>query len=199
MIREAVFSNARIVTEENGTMIVVVGPSGAGKDSLINAAREHFRDEARVGFVRRVITRPADGETEDHRSVAPDDFTGMEQAGRFAVSWCAHGLRYGIPAATLKELASGRTLVANGSRGALSAFMEAYNRVAVITVTARPEVIAERLRQRGRETAEEIERRLARSVRAWQPACPHVTVDNSGRLEDAQRAFIEAIWLLSTR
>ena len=180
-------------------MIVVVGPSGAGKDSLINGARHHFRDDSMVGFVRRVITRQADGETEDHRSVSPDDFAGMEQAGRFAVSWRAHGLRYGIPAETQEELASGRTLVANGSRGALPAFTKAYRRIAVIAVTARPEVIAERLRQRGRETAEEIERRLARAAQPWQPACPHVTVDNSGRLGDAQRDFIDAIWLLSAR
>lgn len=183
--------------QHSGTMIVVVGPSGAGKDSLINAARDHFRNDSSVGFVRRVITRAADGETEDHRSVSSDEFAAMEQEGRFAVSWQAHGLHYGIPVETLDELAAGRTLIANGSRGALSAFTGAFASLAVIEVTARPEVIAERLKLRGRETPDEIERRLARVTRDWQPDCKFAVVDNSGALGDAQHAFVEAIGRLS--
>ncbi|MDB5552392.1 MAG: phosphonate metabolism protein/1,5-bisphosphokinase (PRPP-forming) PhnN [Rhizobium sp.] len=183
--------------QQSGTMIVVVGPSGAGKDSLINAARDHFRNDSSVGFVRRVITRAADGETEDHRSVSPEDFASMNDDGRFVVWWQAHGLHYGIPAEALYDLAAGRTLIANGSRGALNAFTEAFPSLAVIEVTARPEVIAERLKLRGRETPDEIERRLARVTQDWQPDCKLVIVDNSGALGDAQRAFIDAIARLS--
>jgi ribose 1,5-bisphosphokinase len=183
--------------QQPGTMIVVVGPSGAGKDSLINAARDHFRNDPNVGFVRRVITRAVDGETEDHRSVSPEDFAAMKHDGRFAVSWQAHGLRYGIPAETLDDLAAGRTLIANGSRGALVAFTDAFASLAVIEVTARPEVIAARLKLRGRETPEEIERRLSRVTRDWQPDCKCAVVDNSGALGDAQRAFIDAIGRMS--
>ncbi|CAN7336679.1 phosphonate metabolism protein/1,5-bisphosphokinase (PRPP-forming) PhnN [Rhizobium sp. LjRoot254] len=181
-----------------GTMIVVVGPSGAGKDSLINAARDHFRNDPRVGFVQRVITRAADGETEDHRSVSPEDFAAMKHDGRFAVSWQAHGLHYGIPAETQAELAAGRTLIANGSRGALAGFIDAFASLAVIEVTARPDVIAERLKLRGRETPDEIERRLTRVTHDWQPDCKFAVVDNSGVLGDAQRAFIDAIGRLSS-
>ena len=183
--------------QQPGTMIVVVGPSGAGKDSLINAARDHLRNDSSVGFVRRVITRAADGETEDHRSVSPEDFASMNDDGRFVVSWQAHGLHYGIPAETLDELAAGRTLIANGSRGALAAFTEAFASLAVIEVTARPEVIAERLKLRGRETPEEIARRLSRVTQASQPECKFAIVDTSGALGDAQRAFIDAIDRLS--
>jgi ribose 1,5-bisphosphokinase len=180
-------------TQQQGTMIVVVGPSGAGKDSLINAARNHFRSDSSVGFVRRVITRPVDGETEDHISVSPEDFAIMNQGHRFAVSWEAHGLHYGIPVETLDELAAGRTLICNGSRGALAAFTGAFVSLAVIEVSARPEVIAERLALRGRETPSEIERRLARVARNWQPDCEFAVVDNSGALGDAQRTFIDTI------
>lgn len=42
---------------ERGIMVVVVGPSGAGKDTLMNLAARHFSGRADVHFTRRVITR----------------------------------------------------------------------------------------------------------------------------------------------
>jgi ribose 1,5-bisphosphokinase len=179
-------------------MIAVVGPSGAGKDSLINLAREHYREDPRIGFVRRVITRPADGATEDHLPATHRDFEGLERQGRFAVTWSAHGLRYGIPVETLDEIASGRVLIANGSRAALDRFRAAYRDLAVVEITARPEVIASRLALRGRESASEIEKRLSRDTGDWQPDCPHARIDNSGALEDAAGQLYAAIETLAT-
>ena len=181
-----------------GVMIAVVGPSGAGKDSLINLARLHYRDDPRIGFVQRVITRPADGETEDHIPATVEDFDILEREGRFAVTWGAHGLRYGIPAETLDEIAVGRTLIANGSRAALDRFHAAYRHLAVLEITARPEVIASRLAQRGRESMSEIERRLSRDTGDWQPDCPHARIDNSGSLEDAAAQLCAAIEMLAS-
>ena len=176
-----------------GIMIAVVGPSGAGKDSLINAARRHYRDDPRIGFVRRVITRPADGATEDHMPATTEDFAALRQAGRFAVSWAAHGLHYGIPAETLDEIAAGKVLIANGSRAAIGGFIAAYARLAVLEITARPDVIAARLAARGRESAPEIERRLARDTGDWRPACLHLRIDNSGALDESTVALHAAI------
>lgn len=176
-----------------GAMIVVVGPSGAGKDSLINGARAYFRDDERVGFVQRVITRPADGETEDHQTVTPNEFAAMESAGMFAVWWQAHDLYYGIPAHTLFDIDAGKTLILNGSRKALSNFKPVYPTLAVIEITADPDVIAERLRQRGRETGDEIEKRMSRIADDWHPDCPFERVDNSRNLTVAQKDFVEAI------
>lgn len=180
-------------TPSPGIMIVVVGPSGAGKDSLINLARAHYADDPCVGFVRRVITRPADGATEDHVPATVDDFEEQKRRGGFAVSWGAHGLFYGIPAETRGELDAGRVLIANGSRAAIGAFVSAYPHVAVVEVTARPDIIAGRLAARGRETAHEIEKRLARDTGQWQPDCPHIRIDNSGALAEASIALIAAI------
>ena len=180
-------------SSERGLMIVVVGPSGAGKDSLINAARVHYRDDPRIGFVRRIITRPADGATEDHISATPEDFDVWHRQHRFAVTWEAHGLRYGIPTETLKEVESGRILIANGSRAALGAFRAVYVALAVIEITVRPEVIAARLAGRGRESAREIERRLSRDAGDWRPDCPHIRVDNSGVIDVAAERLYAAI------
>lgn len=182
---------------QRGIMIAVVGPSGAGKDSLINLARVHYRNDPRIGFVQRVITRPADGATEDHVPASLEDFESSERQGRFAVTWGAHGLRYGIPAETLDEIAAGKVLIANGSRAALGGFRAAYPDLAVLEITARPDIIAARLAQRGRESASEIEQRISRDTGDWRPDCPHAGIDNSGSLEDAAERLYAAIATLA--
>ncbi len=176
-----------------GTMVVVVGPSGAGKDSVMSYAGRHFAGENRVKFVRRVITRPADAGGEAHEAIDPDGFCRRAADGGFAVSWDAHGLSYGIPRETLEELAEGVTLVANGSRSALPAFAEAYPRLMVVLVTARPEILAARLAARGRESAEAIAGRLDRAAPEIVVAAETVVIDNSGALEDAGEAFVSLL------
>jgi ribose 1,5-bisphosphokinase len=178
---------------QRGIMIAVVGPSGAGKDSLLNLARLHYRDDPRIGFVQRVITRPADGTTEDHIPATAEEFDARAAGGRFAVSWEAHGLRYGIPRETLDEIAAGRILLANGSRAAIDRFHAAYADLAVLEITARSEIIASRLAGRGRETAQEIEKRLARDTGDWRPECKHIRIDNSDTLDDAAERLYGAI------
>ena len=176
-----------------GTMVVVVGPSGAGKDSVMAYAARHFADEARVTFVRRVITRPADAGGEAHEAIDADGFRRRESEGAFAVSWDAHGLSYGIPRETLGDLAVGVTLVANGSRSALPAFADVFTRLKVVLITARPEILAARLAARGRESAEAIAKRLDRAAPEIVIAADTVVIDNSGALEDAGEALVSLL------
>lgn len=176
-----------------GTMIVVVGPSGAGKDSVMSYAARRFADEARIGFVRRVITRPADAGGEVHTAVDADGFRTQAAEGGFAVAWEAHGLSYGIPRETLDQLAGGVTLVANGSRSALPAFAEAYPRLKVVLVTARADILAARLAARGRENATAIARRMDRAAPEIVVAADTVVIDNSGPLEAAGEAFVSLL------
>lgn len=176
-----------------GTMVVVVGPSGAGKDSVMSYAARHFADETRVRFVRRVITRPADAGGEAHEAIDADGFRQRAADGGFAVSWNAHGLSYGIPRETFDQLEKGTTLVANGSRSALPAFAEAYPRLKVVLVTARPDILAARLSARGRESADAIAKRLDRAVPEIVIGADTVIIDNSGALEEAGEAFISLL------
>ncbi|WP_234187960.1 phosphonate metabolism protein/1,5-bisphosphokinase (PRPP-forming) PhnN [Shinella sp. NM-101] len=176
-----------------GTMIVVVGPSGAGKDSVMAYAARHFAGNARLRFVRRVITRPADAGGEAHEAIDADGFSRRKAEGGFAVSWDAHGLSYGIPRETLEQLASGVTMVANGSRSALPAFAAAYPRLKVVVITARPDVLAARLAARGRESAEAIARRLMRAAPEIVVAADTMVIDNSGPLEEAGDAFVSLL------
>jgi ribose 1,5-bisphosphokinase len=165
-------------------LVLVVGPSGAGKDSLLNAAREVFRDDARVHFVRRVITRPRDHGGEDHEPVTDAEFAARD----FALSWTAHGLSYGIPAEAMRVAP---VVVANVSRGVI-AETAAHSAVHVIEVTAPPAVLAARLKARGRESADDVARRLSRSANI-PDGVTVTTVYNDGSLAEGVERFVAAL------
>ncbi|NKM68151.1 phosphonate metabolism protein/1,5-bisphosphokinase (PRPP-forming) PhnN [Rhizobium laguerreae] len=184
---------------ERGIMVVVVGPSGAGKDTLMNLAARRFKGRDDVHFVRRVITRHRDAGGEDHLSVSLEGFASMEQSGSFAVWWEAHGLKYGIPAEVSVALSRGHIVVANGSRSALHRFQAAFPPLKVINVTARAEVLAGRLEARGRETHEDIMARLARGPLTVRGEYDVVELDNSGSLEEAEQKMIEILDGLLTK
>lgn len=138
-------------------LFAVVGPSGAGKDTLMAMACAALPG---VRAVRRVITRPASAGGEVFEGVTEAEFAERQAAGEFALHWQAHGLRYGLPVAALQGPG---TVLFNASRGVLAEAAGRFPDLAVIRVTAPPEVLAMRLAGRGRETAGDQELRLARA------------------------------------
>ncbi|MBW9112440.1 phosphonate metabolism protein/1,5-bisphosphokinase (PRPP-forming) PhnN [Rhizobium cauense] len=178
---------------ERGIMVVVVGPSGAGKDTLMALAAKHFHGRPDVHFVRRVITRHTHAGGEQHLAVSDQGFASMEQAGNFAVWWEAHGLKYGIPAEVSVSLAQGNLVIANGSRSALHHFKAVFPRLKVINVTATAEVLASRLEARGRETHEDIMARLARGPLTVRGDYDVTDLDNSGSLEEGESRIVDAL------
>lgn len=176
-----------------GTVIAVVGPSGVGKDSLMDFARQHLSGRTDICFVRRTITRPKDSVGEDHDAVTAEAFEALARSGAFAVHWKAHGLGYGIPANVYVDLAAGHIVIVNGSRSALDGFRAAFPRLLVVNVTARPDVLAKRLAARGRETAADIEARLARATEPLPDDLKVVTIDNSGELASAGRQLVDLV------
>lgn len=148
----------------HGTLFLVVGPSGVGKDTLLDGARARLGPNRWFRFPRRIITRPADAGGEDHVAVTEGQFVEMLAAGAFLHHWRAHGLSYGLPAEIEADLAAGINVVVNTSRAEIDALRARVSRAVAIHVTASPEVVADRLRARGRESEEDIQRRLARIV-----------------------------------
>jgi len=170
-----------------GVLVAVVGPSGAGKDTVIDFARS--RMGGRAAFVRRVITRASDAGSEIHDSLTPEAFAAAAGADAFLLTWEAHGLSYGIPAQAADEVAKGRVVVANLSRGAIDEARSKLARVHVVEVTAQPEILAERLAARGREGTGEATARLARKV-AGPVSRADTVIDNSGEREEAGGQFV---------
>ena len=176
-----------------GVLVLVVGPSGAGKDTLIREAQRALASNPRYCFARRLVTRVADAELEDHDSVAPEDFERRRIRGDFALDWEAHGLSYALPASIDAALLAGRIVVANGSRRVVARAIQKYRNCAVVQITARPEVLASRLAGRGRETQTEITERLARRPPPLPAGLMPVLIDNSGPLEAGVRRFLDAL------
>ena len=173
-----------------GRLIAVLGPSGAGKDTLINAA---CRTRPDLGRARRVITRCSDAGGEDFDSVSDIEFSRMDAAGEFLFSWRAHGLRYGIPIAVTEERSRGKTMLFNGSRAALPTFCATRPDLGIILVTAHAEILARRLAHRGREAGDDIARRLTRASYEIPTGLSVSPVDNSGSVADGTKRFLAAL------
>ncbi|MBS9719530.1 phosphonate metabolism protein/1,5-bisphosphokinase (PRPP-forming) PhnN [Tianweitania sp. BSSL-BM11] len=179
----------------NGVFVAVVGPSGAGKDTLLNGAAKALADRPDILFVRRIITRAPDGATEDHDTMSVEAFQAAKQAGDFCLSWHANGLHYALPRSTLDAQKAGRTVVANLSRAILSEICHDFRPILLIEVSAAQHILAARLLARGRETAEAIEERIKRARNFDVPACvsKHVIIENSGSLDTGVNAMIKAL------
>lgn len=168
-------------------IFAVVGPSGAGKDTLIAGALA-LRPDLRL--VRRVITRPTEAGGEDFEGVTEAEFHRRLDRGDFALHWAAHGLRYGIPR---DQVAGPGDVMFNGSRAALPAAMAAFPDLQVIVVTAPPAVLAARLAARGREDEADIRARLDRAAFALPAGIPARLVMNDGPVDAGVSRLLAAL------
>ncbi len=168
-------------------IVAVVGPSGAGKDTLIRGALA-VRPDLRL--VRRVITRPTEAGGEDFEGVTPADFACREARGDFALTWQAHGLSYGIPR---DQVTGPGPVLFNGSRAALPRAAQIFPDLRVILVTAPDIVLAARLSARGRETAEDIRARLSRAAFEMPPGIAFQTVVNDASPELGTARLLAAL------
>jgi ribose 1,5-bisphosphokinase len=174
-----------------GGLILVVGPSGAGKDTLLGIARAACAEDRSVVFPRRVVTRQASA-FEDNEHVSFETFRQARARGEFAVHWEAHGHGYGLTRAIDDELRAGRRVVANVSRTVVGAVRRTYADVRVVSITAPPEILQRRLAARARGSDGQIEARLDRAVND-PAAVPDFTIINIGSAEHHARELVRII------
>jgi ribose 1,5-bisphosphokinase len=161
-----------------GRLVLAVGPSGAGKDTLLAGAKARCGGNPQIVFPRRVITRPA-SDAEDHDSLTEQDFDRAVEVDAFAFWWSAHGLKYGVPRVVGDDVRAGRTVVCNVSRGIVADVRARYARVDVVLVTAPIEVLTARLSGRSRNTDGSLAERIMRND-AFTDFQANYVIDNIG-------------------
>lgn len=177
----------RAPLRRRGRLVYLVGPSGAGKDSLLAWVRERLPQESALAFARRAITRPASADGELHEPVSAAEFEARLARGDFAMHWEANGHRYGIGREILDQLEAGITVVVNGSRAYLPRARLAFRGLEVVHLTAPAPVLERRLASRRRESAAAIRRRLRRDPAVPAPA---LELRNDGALEAPAGRFL---------
>jgi ribose 1,5-bisphosphokinase len=148
----------------SGRLIYLIGPSGAGKDTVLRWLARHQPQPAQLRIARRTITRAADDPAETHEAVTPEEFVALLRAGAFALHWEANGLRYAIRREELLPLADGLSVVVNGSRAQLQQTRRLYPDLFAVHLSTPPELLRQRLLARGRETSDMIDTRLTRNA-----------------------------------
>lgn len=171
-----------------GALVLVVGPSGAGKDTLIDVARRLLAGRPDIHVARRLVTRAA-GAGEAHGTLAREEFERRRAA--FPLSWDAHGLSYALGEEVGAWLRDGDTVIANGSRAALPEARARFARPLVVHITAPVELRAERLAARGRESAADILERLTRAPPL--DTAPDLEIDNTGTPDEGGRRLADFV------
>ncbi|WP_076999972.1 phosphonate metabolism protein/1,5-bisphosphokinase (PRPP-forming) PhnN [Variovorax sp. KK3] len=172
-------------------LVYVMGPSGAGKDSLIAWLQEHLPPHLPLHLARRTITRPTRQGDEAHHSVSEQAFALLHQAQAFALDWQANGLRYGVRHDEIEPLHRGHWVLVNGSRAYLPQALLKFPQLTVVHVTASIDVLRQRLAARGRETPEWVEARVQRAM-VFQPPANAIEVRNDGALAEAGAQLVRA-------
>lgn len=174
----------------NGRLFYVMGASGVGKDSVLAHARTRIGGSSDVVFAHRYLTRPAELGHENYVSLSAGEFALRQEKGLFKFAWQAHGLSYGIGIEIDLWREAGLAVVVSGSRQHFTDLGADALAIVPILIEAPAEILRQRLLARGRESAAEIDERLARGAG---PEIDHPAlrrIDNGGALAVAGEQLV---------
>jgi ribose 1,5-bisphosphokinase len=174
-------------------LVYVMGASGAGKDAMMQVARDRLDGTHGIVFAHRYATRPPDLRHPNEVSLGPGEFAVRAARRLFTYTWEARSIRYGIGAEVRIWTASGLVAVVSGSREHFARRLQQAADVLPVLVTASAGTRAARLRARAREPEPEILERLARGD-AFKPVHPAlVTIVNEGALQQAAMDLVQVL------
>jgi guanylate kinase len=143
-------------------LIVISGPSGAGKDAVLTRMKE-------TGFPLEYITtlttrpqRPGERDAVDYRFISAEQFQKMLERGELLESASVYGNWYGVPRQPVKQaLGSGQDVIVKVDiQGAATIRRIVPQAVLIFLTPPSPEELALRLRERHTETAFDLALRI---------------------------------------
>lgn len=169
------------------------GPVGQRQGHAAQAAAR--RAAAASPRAHRATLHHAPGARRSSCYLAAEAFDHRAARGGFALHWRSHGLAYGIGIEIEEWLALGDRVVVNGSREYLAQAHARYPGLIAVNITVRTELLAQRLRARGREDEQDIQARLARAQAPFPlPArCRYVDIANDAAPAVAAQALARVI------
>jgi ribose 1,5-bisphosphokinase len=166
-------------------IVYVMGPSGAGKDSVLRHARERLNGTHPIVFAHRYITRPPTPGDENHIALTQAEFAARKARSLFAMEWQAHGFSYGIGIEIERWREAGCLVVVSGSREHFEQRLATADGILPVLVTSDPAAIAQRLAGRGRDDGDAVRQRLERGAALRIDHSALVTIENSGTVAQA--------------
>ena len=179
-------------------LVYLMGASGAGKDSLLDALRHDLPPNLMVAH--RYITRPANAGSENHIALSQHEFSQRAERGLFALEWQAHGCHYAVGIEIDHWMQQGCNVVINGSRAYLEQAMQRYGqRLIPVCLQVSEDVLRQRLEQRGRENSEQIQHRLQRAAQYANQMPAHCQrLENNGQLQQTLAGLLRLLAAPST-
>jgi guanylate kinase len=183
--------------QPNPLVVVISGLSGVGKDVVLKGMREQGYIFHRVVTVTTRSPRPGEVEGVDYRFVSEDQYEAMMERGELLEHAVVYGRRYGVPEREIREpLDRGRDAVLRIDVQGAKTIKEKMPQAVLIFLTASSmEELKRRLIGRGKDSPEEMERRMnrAREEMGYLPKFDYLVVNRDGRLDDAVRQVMAIV------
>jgi len=142
-------------------LVIISGPSGVGKDTIIDALRERPRDPDYHYVVTCTTRHPRQGEVPgvSYQFLTTEAFDALREAGELLEFAEVHGNWYGTPRHEVADaLAEGHDVILKiDVQGASAVKQRAPDALLVFLVPPSMEELFQRLRSRATETADELE------------------------------------------
>lgn len=179
-----------ITIKRKGMLLIISGPSGAGKGTLCKRLLESDKSFA---FSCSVTTRePRSGEVDgvDYRFIDEAEFQRMIQNDELLEYATVHGHHYGTPRSEIDTLLKERqnVLLDIDSQGAMNVMRNTRDYVSVFVIAPSFEELRSRLEHRNAERPEDIERRLRNAYGEFEKVNQYDYVIVN---DDVDRAFQE--------
>lgn len=170
-------------------LIVLSGPSGAGKDAVLSRLRERGSPYHFTVTATTRPRRPAERNGVDYYFHTPEEFQAMKEQGEFLESACVYGHWYGVPRSPVRAaLLEGRDVFTKiDVQGAATIKSLAPQAVFIFLAPPSLEELERRLRQRKTESAGDMERRIKTAQEEMKrlPMFDYVVMNDNGQLDEA--------------